>query len=79
MNNNANHTFLIRQEALRLGFDYCQVARAEYLSEDARRLEAWLTRLDQCNIWKIISICVLTHLACSSAVIITLMLIIFHQ
>jgi epoxyqueuosine reductase len=44
MNNGANHTFLIRQEALRLGFDYCNVARAEYLNEDARRLETWLTK-----------------------------------
>ena len=42
MNNSAQHTFLIKQEASRLGFDFCGVARAEKLGEDARRLESWL-------------------------------------
>src|SRR6476661_6890787 len=42
MINSAHHTFLIKQEASRLGFDYCNVARAEKLDEDARRLESWL-------------------------------------
>lgn len=34
--------YLIRQEALRLGFMSCGFAKAEPLDEDARRLEAWL-------------------------------------
>ncbi|HYJ37583.1 MAG TPA: tRNA epoxyqueuosine(34) reductase QueG [Chitinophagaceae bacterium] len=42
MINIENHTFLIKQEATRLGFDYCNIAKAERLDEDARRLETWL-------------------------------------
>lgn len=38
------HTAFIKSEAHRLGFDYCGVARAERLEDDARRLEAWLKR-----------------------------------
>ncbi len=38
------NTYLIKQEAARLGFDLCQVAKAERLDEDARRLEAWLNK-----------------------------------
>jgi epoxyqueuosine reductase len=40
----ASHTHLIKKEAVRLGFEYCHVARAEPLSEDARRLESWLAK-----------------------------------
>lgn len=36
------HTSIIKEEALRLGFDHCSIAKAEYLDEDARRLESWL-------------------------------------
>ncbi|MCC6462645.1 MAG: tRNA epoxyqueuosine(34) reductase QueG [Saprospiraceae bacterium] len=36
------HTTLIRDEALRLGFDFVGFARAERLNDEARRLEAWL-------------------------------------
>ena len=36
------NTKLIREEALRLGFDSCGVAKAEQLDDDARRLEKWL-------------------------------------
>lgn len=36
------HTTFIKSEARRLGFDYCGIARAEQLDEDARRLEQWL-------------------------------------
>jgi epoxyqueuosine reductase len=36
------HTAFIREQALALGFSYCGMARAQYLDEDARRLEAWL-------------------------------------
>ena len=38
------HTNLIKNEAARLGFDYCGIARAGALDEDARRLESWLTK-----------------------------------
>jgi len=36
------HTTTIRSIANRLGFDYCGIAKAEKLDEDARRLESWL-------------------------------------
>lgn len=42
MVNTHQHTILIKQEALRLGFDACNIAKAQPLDEDARRLEAWL-------------------------------------
>ncbi len=38
------HTGMIKQEALRLGFDICGVAKAEVLNDDARRLEQWLNK-----------------------------------
>ena len=38
------HTTLIKQEALRLGFDSCGIAKAIQLDEDARRLEIWLNK-----------------------------------
>ncbi len=44
MHNTQHHTFLIKQESARLGFDYCSIARAERLDEDARRLESWLSK-----------------------------------
>ncbi len=37
-----NHTTLIKQEALKLGFEACNIAKAQPLDEDARKLEAWL-------------------------------------
>lgn len=40
--NKSVHTTLIKQTALQLGFNYCGIAKAEYLNEDARRLERWL-------------------------------------
>ena len=36
------HTQLIKQEAKRLGFDYCGISKATFLEEDAPRLEKWL-------------------------------------
>jgi epoxyqueuosine reductase len=39
-----NNTLFIKQTAQRLGFDYCGIAKAELLSDDARRLEQWLTK-----------------------------------
>lgn len=36
------YTRLIKNEAHRLGFDYCGIARADFLEEEAPRLEQWL-------------------------------------
>lgn len=38
------HTAFIKAETARLGFDYCGIARAEQLDDDARRLEKWLNK-----------------------------------
>lgn len=34
----------IKAKALDLGFDFCGIAKADFLAEEAPRLEAWLTR-----------------------------------
>jgi len=38
------NTDLVKQTASILGFDFCGIAKAEYLNEDARRLESWLQK-----------------------------------
>jgi epoxyqueuosine reductase len=38
----AKHTSLVKNAAQRYGFDYCGIAKAGPLDEEARRLEAWL-------------------------------------
>lgn len=38
------NTILVKDLALRLGFDHCGIARAVPLDEDARRLESWLSQ-----------------------------------
>lgn len=38
------HTKLIKTLATNLGFDYCGIAKAQLLDEDARRLEQWLSK-----------------------------------
>ncbi len=38
------YTNLVKQSALAHGFDYCGIAKAQTLDEDARRLEAWLQK-----------------------------------
>ena len=38
------HTEIIKNIASRSGFDYCGVAKAQMLNEDARRLETWLSK-----------------------------------
>ncbi len=38
------HTILIKQLASQLGFDFCGIAKATKLDDDARRLEAWLNK-----------------------------------
>lgn len=40
--NIASNTAFIKRTATDLGFDYCGIAKAQYLEEDARRLEKWL-------------------------------------
>jgi epoxyqueuosine reductase len=42
MSNKYRHTQLIKAEATRLGFDYCGISKAEFLEEEAPRLEQWL-------------------------------------
>jgi len=36
------HTRIVKEAAQRLGFDYCGIARADFLEEEALRLEQWL-------------------------------------
>ena len=40
--NISDHTRLIKQESKRLGFDFCGISKAEFLEEEAPRLEKWL-------------------------------------
>ncbi len=39
-----SHAQKIKQEAQRLGFSHCGIARAEFLEDEARHLEAWLKK-----------------------------------
>lgn len=38
------HTQLIKREAQRLGFSFCGISRAEFLEDEAHRLESWLAK-----------------------------------
>lgn len=40
--NSQKYTQLIKTEAKRLGFDFCGISKAEFLEEEAPRLEQWL-------------------------------------
>lgn len=40
--NQRKHTAIIKNEAKRLGFDFCGISKAEFLEEEAPRLEKWL-------------------------------------
>lgn len=40
----SEHTFLIKQEAHRLGFSYCGISKAGFLEKEAPRLEKWLKK-----------------------------------
>ncbi|MGB5665067.1 MAG: tRNA epoxyqueuosine(34) reductase QueG, partial [Eudoraea sp.] len=42
MNTKKNQTQLIKTEAKRLGFLSCGISRAQFLEEEAPRLERWL-------------------------------------
>jgi len=44
MQQQRQHTVLIKQEALRLGFDACNIAKAQKLDDEARKLESWLAK-----------------------------------
>ena len=44
MNPRDIHTKLVKQLAAQSGFDFCGIARAVPLDEDARRLESWLQK-----------------------------------
>ena len=38
------HTQILKSTAKRLGFDFCGIAKAEFLDSEASRLEEWLNR-----------------------------------
>jgi epoxyqueuosine reductase len=42
VNNAEKHTAFVKETAAMLGFEYCGVAKAQFLDDDARRLETWL-------------------------------------
>ncbi|HET9053950.1 MAG TPA: tRNA epoxyqueuosine(34) reductase QueG [Cyclobacteriaceae bacterium] len=42
--NSTQHTYLVKSLAHELGFSYCGVAKAEFLKDEAPRLEEWLKR-----------------------------------
>ncbi len=44
MNFNSRNSDLVKETARRLGFDFCGIATAQFLDEDARRLEHWLSQ-----------------------------------
>jgi epoxyqueuosine reductase len=44
LNNSAKHSRMIKAEALRLGFMACGISKADFLVEEAPRLEEWLNK-----------------------------------
>src|SRR3954471_14119606 len=40
----SQYTQLLKAEAKRLGFDYCGISKADFLEEEAPRLESWLNK-----------------------------------
>ncbi len=38
------HTIIVKDKARKFGFEYCGIAKADFLSEEARHLEEWLSR-----------------------------------
>jgi epoxyqueuosine reductase len=40
----AIHTKIVKETAALLGFDFCGIAKAQFLNDDARRLETWLNK-----------------------------------
>ncbi|RZJ88200.1 MAG: tRNA epoxyqueuosine(34) reductase QueG, partial [Chryseobacterium sp.] len=43
-NNAVKYSQLIKDEAIRLGFMSCGISKAEFLEEEAPRLEQWLNK-----------------------------------
>ncbi len=39
-----NNTNIVKNKSRQLGFDFCGIAKAQYLNDDARRLEHWLNK-----------------------------------
>jgi len=44
MNTKTEHTNIIKATAVSLGFDYCGIAKAQMMEDDAKRLEKWLNK-----------------------------------
>ncbi len=44
LNKTGNYTAFIKQTSAELGFNFCGIAKATRLDDDARRLEAWLSK-----------------------------------
>ena len=42
--NSSKNTQLVKQEAKRLGFDFCGISKAQFLEEEAPQLENWLIK-----------------------------------
>jgi epoxyqueuosine reductase len=42
--NTGKNTQIVKAEAKRLGFDFCGISKAEFLEEEAPRLESWLSK-----------------------------------
>lgn len=42
--NTGQQTYFVKKAAQQLGFDFCGIAKAQRLDEDARRLESWLNK-----------------------------------
>ena len=40
----SEYKYFVKQTAAELGFDYCGIAKAEKLNDEARRLESWLNK-----------------------------------
>ena len=41
-NHTAHNTAIVKQEARRLGFDFCGISKSDFLKEEGPRLENWL-------------------------------------
>lgn len=44
MHNITTNTTIVKQTAQKLGFDFCGISKAEFLADEAPRLEAWLKK-----------------------------------
>ena len=44
MGNTDQHTRIVKETALSLGFDFCGIAKVQRLDDDAQRLERWLNK-----------------------------------